>query len=78
MVVVRDWVVITTDMENTVFAGFTEGKCDVPSEGGVKNGKGTEQFTKDGKEYTLECTWENGKKNGEAILLDPDGVMAMK
>lgn len=78
MGVVRDCVVITTDMENTVFAGFTEGKCDVPSEGGVKNGKGTEQFTKDGKEYTLECTWENGKKNGEAILLDPDGVMAMK
>ena len=44
----------------------------------VKSGKGTQTLEKDGKEYILECTWENNKKNGEGILLDPDGARAMK
>ena len=42
------------------------------------NGKGTEKLTKDNEEYTLECTWVNGKKNGEAVLLDANSVMSMK
>ena len=44
----------------------------------MKSGKGTQTLEKDGKEYILECTWENNKKNGEGILLDPDGARAMK
>lgn len=54
------------------------GEYDVPLVDGVRNGKGTQTLKKNGEVYTLECTWENGKKNGEGILLDPNTVMAMK
>ena len=50
----------------------------MPMENGLRNGKGTQKFMKDNEEYTLECTWENNKRNGEGVLLDPNGVMAMK
>lgn len=61
-----------------MFDGYVEKSFDVPTENMVKNGKGAEILEKDGKEFTLECTWENNKKNGEGILLDSDGVIAMK
>ena len=54
------------------------GEYDVPLEDGVRNGKGTQILKKNGEEYTLECTWEKGKKNGEAVLLDPNTIIAMK
>lgn len=61
-----------------MFDGFTQGEYDVPLENGVRNGKGTQKLSKNGEEYTLECTWENGKKNGEGILLDSNTVIAMR
>ena len=65
-------------MENKVFAGFEAGEYDVPLVDNVRNGKGTQKLKKDGVEYTLECTWKDGKKNGEGVLLDNNYVMAMK
>ena len=74
----HDFVVIGTPTENGVFADYEKGAIDVPMEDGVMNGKGTEKLTKNNEEYTLECTWVNGKKNGEAVLLDSNSVMSMK
>ena len=37
---------------------------------GQKSGKGTEHYSKDGKKYSLEAFFKNGKKEGEAILFD--------
>ena len=54
------------------------GEYDVPLVDGIRNGKGTQTLKKNGEEYTLECTWENGKKNGEGVLLDSNTIMAMK
>ena len=65
-------------MENKIFEGFEAGEYDVPMENNVRNGKGTQKFKKGEEEYTLECTWANGKKNGEGILLDKDYVISMK
>ena len=45
---------------------------------GKKQGKGEQNFEKDGEEYTLECTWVDGKKSGEGILLDSGSIIAMK
>ena len=73
----HDFVVIGTPTENGVFADYEKGAIDVPMEDGVMNGKGTEKLTKNNEEYTLECTWVNGKKNGEAVLLDSNSVMSM-
>lgn len=63
---------------NRIFDGYAEKEYDVPLEDGIKSGSGSQKFEKDGKIYTLECTWVNGKKNGEGIFLDPDSIMAMK
>lgn len=73
-----DFIVLTPEMENKVFAGFEAGEYDVPLVDNVRNGKGTQKLKKDGVEYTLECTWKDGKKNGEGVLLDNNYVMAMK
>lgn len=65
-------------MENKVFEGFEAGEYDVPLVDNVRNGKGTQTFKKGDDTYTLECTWVNGKKNGEGTLLDMNYVIAMK
>ena len=65
-------------MENKVFEGFSAGEYDVPLVDGVRNGKGTQKYTKGDLEYTLECTWVNGKKSGEGVLLDSNYIIAMK
>ena len=72
------FVVTGTVFQNAVFDEFTEGEYDVPLVDGLRSGKGTQKFKKGDEEYTLECTWENNKRNGEGVLLDPNGVMAMK
>ena len=55
-----------------------EKEYNVPLENGLRSGKGTQTYEKDGQTYTLECTWSNNLKNGEGILLDSNYVMAMK
>lgn len=72
-------IVVGTQPSGQRIAGeYMEGKIDAPLVNGVFSGKGTEVLTKDEKEYTLECTWENGKKNGEGIVLNEDSILVMK
>ena len=64
--------------QNSILSGYVEKEYNVPLENGLKSGKGTQTYEKDGQTYTLECTWSNNLKNGEGILLDSNYVMAMK
>ena len=73
-----DYVVGEGPAKNKVLEGF-----EVVSKNGsmvneLLDGKGTIIYSKDGQEYTLECTWENGKLNGEGNLLNSDSLLVMK
>ena len=71
-------VVVTQPSGPRILGEYAEGAIDAPLVNGAFSGKGTEKLTKDGKEYTLECTWDNGKKNGEGIVLNEDSILVLK
>ena len=60
---------------NLILREYTAGEY---SSGTVPVGEGSRKYTKDGKEFTLECTWEDGKMNGEGNMLDSDMILVMK
>ena len=75
---VNGFVVAAQPSGQHILGDYKEGEIDAPLVDGVFSGKGTEKLTKDGKEYTLECVWENGKKNGEGVVLNEYSILVMK